>query len=468
MNNQTMTLTVSGLIRILLARWWVVALCVLTFVVAVGSYTLLLPKTYRATTELLVDNQRQDPVSGQNLPSQRLSSYMATQAEVIRSYNVTRKVIQQLELAQRADIQQRYQTATDGEGNFNAWLESFLSARLQVSNGSGNNVLTIAVQSTDPILAAELANGYADAYMETILELRTEPAKRISQWYDQQLAELRNRLRDAQQALSNAQQEHGIVAVDERLDLETQRLQELSTLLVKVQGQRLDNQSRQQPSGGDGSRLSTTALNDPLIKELRAKLAAARAKLTELSTQVGQRHPQYRQAQQEVMTLEEQLDQNLELITGSLRSTTEQSKDFEQQVAAELAAQKQKVLQLNRTRDELSLLKQELDNAQSAYNAALDRASHTQLESRLALLSEVAVLNIAHPPSLPSSPRLGFNLVLAFCSGLLIGLGLALVWEWLDQRVRSGADVERRLGVPVLATIPGPTGGWSHQRGGAT
>lgn len=148
------------------------------------------------------------------------------------------------------------------------------------------------------------------------------------------------------------------------------------------------------------------------------------------------------------------MNRMLELISGSLQSSVELSQAREDQLKAELAAQKERVLQLSRNRNELALLKQEADNAQSAYDNALARTAQTRLESQIAA-TDVAVLNSALVPTRPSSPKpLAMTLLLACIAGALLGVALALCWERLDQRVRSLLDLEQGLGLTVLAQIP--------------
>jgi uncharacterized protein involved in exopolysaccharide biosynthesis len=168
---------------------------------------------------------------------------------------------------------------------------------------------------------------------------------------------------------------------------------------------------------------------------------------------VGENHPQYRQALSDVESIKSQLQQAVRSVTGSLKSSLELSQSREEQLAAELAAQKERVLQLSRTRNELNLLKQEVDNAQTTYDQALGRSTKTKLESRIAQ-TDIALLNPAEVPGRPSSPKSSMNLVLALVAGLLFGSALALGQEWFDRRVRSAADLEHGLGLPVLAYLP--------------
>ncbi len=452
----------STFLRILQARWFSVFSVTMLSLIGAAVLTLNLPKTYKATAELLIDGSGQDPISGQVMPAQRMSAYIATQSEVMSSRNVVNKVIDRLALLDRPELQHIYMEKTAGMMPKRQWLQIFLSQHLSVANKRDSNVMSVEMALTDPTLAAELADAFADAYIDTNLELRTEPAKRIAVWYDQQLAELRQKLGKAQEALTTYQEKYGIVAVNERLDLETTRLSELSSMLVAAQGQRLDNQSRRQQLNNSDNTIPADLLGNPLTKELRSNLAKAQAKLDELSTQVGARHPQYIQASREVAALKAQLSHNLELLGGSIRSSAALSENLEKQLTAELATQKKRVLKLNRTRDELSLLKQELNSAQSAYNSALDRSTQTQLESRLAM-TDIAVLNSADIPLRPSSPNPTLNLLVATTLGFLLGIAIALMREWADQRVRNSEELEERLGLPVLANIPAAPRRWMQK-----
>src|SRR5690606_36782786 len=120
---------------------------------------------------------------------------------------------------------------------------------------------------------------------------------------------------------------------------------------------------------------------------------------------------------------------------------------------AEVAAQKQYVLQLNRSRNHLTLPQQELDNAEAASEAALARGSQTKLDSRTAR-TDVAIPYTAPVPTNPTEPKPALNLLIPTVLGLLLGTALALCWEWIDRRVRSSDELEASLGIPVLAYVP--------------
>lgn len=446
-------MNLTTLIGILLARKRPIIAAMLVAIVAAIVLILITPKSYTAATDLLVDSRGIDPISGQSQPTRMTGGYLATQADIIRSRNVATKVIQELALGNSPAMIKAAKLTGKADSDQRRML-GFLSQGLVVTPKRDSSVLTIAFKAQDPALAAQLADAFAQAYMYTNLELRIEPAKQTTQWYNQQLTGLRNELIEKQNALSNYQEEHNILASSDRLDLESAKLEELSSMLIAVQNERLNSQSRSdQIANTKRGQLETRALDNPQVQKLATDLAQAQARLSELATQVGENHPQYRQALSEVDALKKQMNRMLELISGSLQSSVELSQAREDQLKTELAQQKDLVLQLSRNRNELTLLKQEATNAQAAYDAALARTAQSRLESQIAA-TDVAVLNSAMVPSRPTSPKTMMIIVLACIAGLLLGVAIALCWEWLDQRIRSVHDLEQGLGLAVLAYIP--------------
>jgi chain length determinant protein EpsF len=440
-------MNMNTLIAILLARKWAIIVTTCVAIIAAILLGLLTPKSYTASTDLLVDGRGLDPISGQSQPTRLTGPYIATQADIIRSRNVATKVIEQLGLQNSPAMIQAAKLSGDPALDQLRML-GFLAQGLIVIPKRDSTVLTIAFKSTNPKLAAQLADAFAQAYMYTNLELRTEPAKQTTLWYNQQLTGLRTELIEKQNALSNYQEEHSILASSDRLDLESTKLAELSSMLIAVQNERLNSQSRSdQIANTKRGLLETRALDNPQVQKLATDLAQAQARLTDLATQVG-----------EVDVLKKQMNRMLELISGSLQSSVELSQAREDQLKAELSGQKELVLQLSRNRNELTLLKQEADNAQSAYDAALARTAQTRLESQIAA-TDVAVLNSAVVPSHPTSPKPVMTIVLACIAGLLFGVAIALCREWLDQRIRSVMDLEQGLGLTVLAYIPAGASG---------
>src|SRR5207344_1854958 len=108
----------------------------------------------------------------------------------------------------------------------------------------GSNVINIAYRSADARFAATVANAYVQAYLETSIELRVDPAKQYSGFFTEQQKSARDALEAAQNKLSAFQKEKGIIGSDDRFDLEMSRLNMLTQNLVQIQSQRVDTTTR--------------------------------------------------------------------------------------------------------------------------------------------------------------------------------------------------------------------------------
>lgn len=456
-------MTLSTLFRILRARWFTIVGITFLALLITGLATMYMPRVYTATNELIVDAKAQDPISGQLLSSRLLTGYMATQEDIIRSRSVADQVIIDESLSQEPSLLVQFKNTYDGDEVSHAWLLAYLGSGLKVAPKRDSGVLGVSFSASNPELAARLANAFAAAYIAKNLELRIEPARQINEWYEQQLTALREALVEKQNELAEYQEINGMVASD-RVDLESAKLAELSSMLTLAQSARLDSQSRSnQMDTSPRDSLAGEALSNPQIRELSSQLAQAQGRLRELNLRVGSNHPEYRQALAEVDTLNGQLNRTLELVNNSLQSSTELSQTREEQLKSELEAQKDLVLQLSRHRNQQTLLQQEVASAQAAYDAALGRSIQTRMESQI-VQTDIAVLNSANVPVLPASPNLKMSLALAGMLGLLLGGALALCREWLDRRVRSAEDLVSQLGLPVLVRIPADRFRWPSPR----
>ncbi|WP_256080021.1 chain length determinant protein EpsF [Massilia sp. YIM B04103] len=442
----------TQLFLVLRARKSILIATLLLTVVAAMTVSLLLPKTFKATSSLLLNYKGIDPLTGLTMPGQLLPGYMATQIDIISSKNVALRVVDQLKLADNPAVVAQFREATQGRGNVRDWLAGLLLRKLEIEPSRESSVVNISFSGSDPQFVAAIANAFAEEYQRASIELKVEPMKKASAYFNQQTKLLRDNLEAAQSRLSKYQQEHGIVSVDNRLDVETNRLNDLSAQLVTAQGQAMEARSRQSMARGQHSSESPDVSASPLIQNLRLGLGTAESKLAEIGQRLGRNHPQYQSAQAEVDKLRHELREQVQQTSNSVGNNAQILVEREGAIRAALAAQKARVLELNRTRDEMNVLAKDVESAQRAFDATSQRGSQTRIEGQ-SEQSDIAVLNPAVAPTEPSSPRLQLNLLLSVFLGTLLGVGLALITEMLNRRVRSGADVEDLLQIPVLGAV---------------
>jgi chain length determinant protein EpsF len=372
--------------------------------------------------------------------------------------------VENLKLGENPNMRAAF-AASNAPGTVEDWIASGLLAKLKV-DASQSSVMQIQYTAGDGRTAATIANAFAQAYMDTTLNLRTEPTKQAAQWFDEQLKGLRAAFESAQAKLNAFQKEKGIIATDERLDVENARLAELSTQSLAAANPSYDAASRSGLANRNANPESLPeVLGNPLIQALKTELLRAEAKLQELSTRLGPAHPQYQQQASEIAALRSKIQGETARIVAGVQNVTTSSRAREGALSAALAQQRQKVIELREARNQAFVLQREVDTAQKAYEAALQRYLVNKVESG-ARSTNVTILNPAVEPARHSRPKTMLNIVLGFVVGMVLGLGAVFLLELLDRRVRSTDDLETVLDVPLLGTLQP----WrpSHLLGGPT
>lgn len=419
-----------------------------TVVVTALVVSLLLPKQYTAEAVIAIDTVKLDPISNLPMSGQLIPGYLATQVDILTSHETALKVVDMLHLDQYAEAKEQFAEATGGKGSLRDWLADNLLKNLDVKPSRESNAITLSYTSPDPAFSSALANNFVEAYKQVIIDIRTSSAQQNNLFFRKQIDELQKKLEQAQGALSAYQQQEGIVATDERMDIETQRLAEISSQLVAAQTQSIDANSRSQNQQG----VAPDVLNNPLIQQQKSMVAQLEGKFRQIAAKEGPNHPQYQQAQAELGAARAQLANLIKQYTAGLSSSAENAEQRLAQLQQAQAEQKRRVLQLKEQRARLDILQRGVDNAQRIYDLAMQKLAESAMESN-SDATNVAVLKAAPEPTKHSKPKLLVNLILALFLGGLLGTGFALLLELQDRRIRSAADLEQLLKLPVLADL---------------
>jgi len=447
-------MTFQQFLLILRARYKAALLVFFITVAITTVVSLILPKQYTAGAALVVDVKSPDPLSGQMLQGMMAPGYMATQIDIINSDRVAKEVVRGLKLDQSPALRGQWQEDTKGEGELVDWIAQVLQRKLDVKPSRESNVININYTGADPKFTAAVANAFAQAYINVNLDLRLAPARQYATFFEDQTKAARAKLEEAQNAMSGYQQKNGITSADDRLDFESAKLNETSSQLTGVQGQTTDSQSKRQSSKAD---TISDVMQSPLINGLKSDIARVEAKLNESSGNLGKNHPQTQRTEMELATLKAQLVSETKKITSSIDTSYQVGKQREQQLQAAVAAQKARVLVLNKQRDELNVLRRDIESAQRAFEAVSMRASQSNIESQTNQ-TNISVLNPATAPTDPSKPKVLLNILVSIFLGTLLGVGLALVLELKNRRVRSAEDLAVALDIPQLGSITSAVG----------
>lgn len=413
--------------------------------------SLLLPKTYKATTSLVLNYKGIDPVTGLSAPAQLMPGYIATQVDIITSHNVALKVVDNLKFANSPGAQQQFMAATDGKGDIRDWYADLLLPKLDVVPSRESSVLAISFTGSEPAFAAAVANAFASAYQQTSIQLKIEPVQIASNILSAQTKILRENLEKAQTNLSKYQQEKGFTSSFEQSDVEGAKLNELSAQLTAAQAQAIEASSRQTGARANAVE-SPDVASSPVVQGLKVEISRAEAKLAELSQRVNVNHPQYLSAKAELDNLKSRLQDEIRGTTASVGNSAHIYRQRESELRAQLESQRTRVLDQNRSRDQLTLLQKDVESAQRALDAVNQRYTQTSLESQ-SNQAEVAILNPAVAPLKATGPQVMRNVLLSVFLGTMFGIGLGLLVEMIVRRVRSRDDIVELLDIPVFAVI---------------
>lgn len=424
-------------IRLLLAalgaRFRILLLVTGVTVLAATVVSLLMAKTYVASTAVLIDNKSDQSLGkSSEINLREWAGYMQTQIDIITSRKVAGKVVDELDLANQMEARQAFSAETGGEGSIEDWLAGRLLKDLKAST-TQSSVIRISYESVDAQFAARVANAFARAYMETALELRIEPSRKTALWFDEQMQGLRANLEQAQAQLTQYQKSRGIV--DERYDNDNLALAELSAELARLQNRQ-------------AGVVLPVAILSPAAQSIRAELARAEGKLHELGSRLGSNHPTYQRQSADVSRLRARLQVES---AGAGESGGQQEKRVAELRKA-IDVVRGRILENKQYRNQVEVLGRNVDIAQKAYETALQHSLDKQVESR-ANLTNISLLHEAIAPFKPTKPRIALNIGLALVVGILLGLSVIYLMEMLDHRVRSQADLRDEFLIPVLAEL---------------
>jgi polysaccharide biosynthesis transport protein len=454
----------SQLMRILWVHRGMGLLILVTMLLIAVAASLLLPKKYTGESAVVVDARSIDPLAQQGaITLQLAANYVATQVDIIESHNVALKVVDRNKLTTDPEIMEKFQNKTGGVGSIRDWAAEEILKELTVKPSRDSNVIFIEFTSKSPQAAADISNSFADGYIQASLELTVDPARRQSGWFDQQVNDLRAALETAQRKLSAYQGAHGVIGADNtdtnnnKLDVETARLTELTNRFVDAQAAMYNAETRQrqmEEAAAKGlSDESVTVLQNPLLQNLKTELARSAAKFADTSQRYDHNHPQYISAQAELESLRSKVAAEVNNAIGSVAREARIARQNMTDLQRTMEQQRKRILDLQHTQDEYAVLKRDEESARNAYDSAMQRGSQTRLESRLNN-TNTAILNYAFPPMKPSSPRLILNLALAIILGCMLALGASLAKERFDQRIHSRDDLLDGADIDVLGELP--------------
>ncbi|MEP6883760.1 MAG: Wzz/FepE/Etk N-terminal domain-containing protein [Gammaproteobacteria bacterium] len=417
-----------------------------SIIIVSGIVIKLLHRTYTATATLMVNYPQRDPLDNAQGQAPPMSSFMATEIQLMQSPEVLLPVVDELKLTGDAAYAAGYRS--DG-GTLREWVKEKLIKDIDIEAGpAGSQLIYVNASARFPYLAARLANTISDVYLAQERDRVSGPASERAKRYAAELAELKNKVRVAQDQVTAFRQRTGVTdSAARNNNIDADLLASLETRLQEAQNARRAAEVRaaaEQTVGSGGAVVS------PTIQALKLQIGTEQASLAQLRATLGAKHPK-------VMELENQLAANRRNMAEELRTmTTGASSDLiaarqlESKLQAAVADQRAKTLTVSRLQDEGTKYVLELESAQNVYKRALDGYDQIMFASD-GHYTNISMVSRAADPQNASKPNKIKLLLLGAFVGILAGLAAPIGYELLlNRRVRCRDDFERDLAVPVL------------------
>jgi capsular exopolysaccharide synthesis family protein len=471
---------------------WLAATC---FGVVFGLtcvFTLLAGRVYTATTRLQVTSQ--SPIQlqlDQNVlrsddPDRTVngtSSFLSTQVEALKSRDLAERVIRQHDLGQNESFMHP-SAERRGLGDLGSGLLALVRPRGLAENGPaaggedrsstadvsprlleryenymkvndvrGTNLIEVSFTTPNPSLSAFLAAAHTQAYIDTNEEARRADDVTAKEFLGQQLREARERVERAQESLRRFAADHPDIAVDEEENTQSQRVQDVASLLTKAEGERLRLESRFKFLGEPNRDPLAYFLDKPDVQKIYLGLMDVQAQEAAMSQDLGPQHPDMAALLRQKTMLEQQLRGAVDKEAAYVREhygAALRREDSLRRKLDEIAAESVTTRDLGAR---YQYLKNDVDTAQQLHDSLLKQQLETAVNAQLAP-TNVRVVERAEVPARPSRPNIPLNLALGLIGGLVVAAGAAFASEYFDSSVKSTEEAEELLRLPALATIP--------------
>ena len=433
-------------VRVIRKRLPLIVACFLAVVAATAVWTFLQRPVYRAVVTVLLERE---PPKMLNTPVYMplewdSTEFFQTQIQVIRSRPVAQHVIDQLTLRTRKP---ELAAMKDPAG-------SLLSA-VSVEQIKNTRLLEIRVEDSDPGLAADLANGFAAAYVNQNLDLRLGAARDMLTWLSTHVADLKTKVNESTLALERYKAESGLASSEERQSLAAKKVEEFNGIYVETRARRLELETTIRELRAKPEILESypLVLNSPLIQRLKGNLVDLQVQKTRLLQTFREKHPEVIKIQAQIDETTQKVNEEKDRIVLSLESDLKVLRAREAAMLSAVEQYRDEAQALARKQVQSGILKRDADTNQELYEALLKRLKESDLNEGLDA-NRIRIVEPALAPTRPARPQVGRNLALAIVGGLGIALAAAFFVEYMDDTVRTPEQLERILNVPVYALIP--------------
>ena len=434
--------------------------------------TFLTTPLYRGTLLLQIEREASKVVEFQAVtPEERgeMKDFYQTQYELLKSRTLASRVIDQLGLQASPSFApaKKPSVVSEAVNTLKQWLSGASEAskkdppdlkkafldNLTVSPVKNSRLVRVDYDSPNPEEAAAVANAVAENFVNTTLERRYEASSYAKTFLEERIVQAKATLADSERRLVVYASEREIVNMDDKLGSLMRRYEEFNSALVKAEGERIQAETEYNEMLRQGSDRSGNVIESKVIQTLKGRKSELEAQYQEKLRLFKPRYPKMQRLQKEIAQVDRDIAAESSSIGGAAKTSYEAKLKQEAKLAARAQTVKNEILAMQDRSSDYQTLKRDAETNRALYDGLVQRMKEVGVVAGIGT-NNIAIVDRAEVPLNKFKPNLTTNLAVAIALGLFLGILIAFLLETLDDTIKSSAEVEKRLGVPVLGLIP--------------
>ena len=442
---------------------WLILTFLLSVVTLVSIATFKMKPVYEATARIEIDHDTPTVLPFQNVNAdsayEDLQSYIETQSKVLQSDTLALDTIRKTNLMNDPAFggvpggheQLPILSTTSDPITRPAILEAFKSS-LSVKLVPDTRLLDVTFESTDPQLAARVLNSHLENYKLQNFNSHLSSSTEAAGFLAGELEDTRQKFELAEEKRLGYERDKKIWTVDEKQNITTQKLAEIDKDLTQAQSDRIKKQADFDMAKGGNVDAVPAIRESAQITALTTKQAELRQQYIAMG-QFGPNWPSKRTQEEQIKNLDLMVENEKKNIIGRIEQEYRTAVQRETLLTQALDAQKLEANQMAEKLVQYNILIRDAESTKQLYDGLSQKLKEALISAGLRP-SNIRVIDPAMVPSGPSRPNRARNILMAFLVGLVGGLGLAFLREYMDNTVKTPDDIERLAKLPSLAVVP--------------
>jgi len=457
---------------ILRKHQWLILSFMLAVVTIVAIATFRMRPVYVATARIEIDRENANILPFQGSDSydymMDLENYIETQSKILTSQTLALQTIRNTGLSSRPEFSPPSgPSEAVASGNLANQarppeLGEFLGS-LSVKRVPTSRLMDVSFESTDPQLAARIVNAHIATYIEQNFRSKYDSTTQASTWLLDQLSELKIKVQKSEDKRISYERQNQIWTLDDKQNITTQRLADANKQLSDAQSERMKKESLYEFAKNGNLDAVPQVQSNTALEDLFKKRTDTKSQYDDALNQYGPNFPKVQRLQAQLKDLDAAIEKEKQQILSVLESDYQEARQREAMLTAALDQQKTEANQMSEKLVEYNILKREAEANKALYEGLMTKLKETAISASLRS-SNIRVVDPAMVPTTPARPAKARNIALAFLVGLVGGIGLALLREYLDNTVKTPDDIETLARLPSLAVVPRFLGSNGHSK----